>query len=95
MPIASMFLAVSMNVSPFDRLLPLAEKSIVSAPSRRAASEKLVLVRVDDSKNKLAQVRPPRTEIFCVQPAVASLNVTAVSRIVVISSADRLSTSNR
>ncbi len=30
-PIASMFLAVSMNVSPFDRLLPEAEKSIVSA----------------------------------------------------------------
>ena len=33
-----MFLAVSMNVSPFERLLVEAEKSIVSAPSRRAAS---------------------------------------------------------
>ena len=55
---ASMFLAVSMNVSPFDRLLPEAEKSTVSAPNRRAASEKLVRVRVDGSKNRFAQVRP-------------------------------------
>ena len=55
---ASMFLAVSMNVSPFDRLLPEAEKSTVSAPSRRAASEKLVRVRVEASKNRLAQVLP-------------------------------------
>ena len=49
-----MFLAVSMNVSPFDRLLPEEEKSTVSAPSRRAASEKLVRVRVEFSKNKFA-----------------------------------------
>ena len=95
MPIASMFLAVSMNVSPFDRLLPEEEKSIVSAPSRRAASEKLVRVRVEFSKNRLAQVRPARIGIFCAQLAVASLNVTALSRMMLISSADRLSTSNR
>ena len=66
---ASMFLAVSMNVSPFDRLLPEDEKSIVSAPKRRAASEKLVRVRVEGSKNKLAQVRPDRIGIFCTQLA--------------------------
>ncbi len=90
-----MFLAVSMNVSPFDKLLPDAEKSIVSAPKRRAASEKLVRVRVEDSKNKLAQVRPARMGIFCAQLPVDSLNVTALSRMTLISSADRLSTSNR
>ena len=35
-PIASMFLAVSMNVSPFERLETLVEKSCVSADSRFA-----------------------------------------------------------
>ena len=85
-----MFLAVSMNVSPFDRLLVEAVKSTVSAPNRRAASEKLVRVRVEASKNRFAQVLPARTGIFCLQPAVASLNITAVSRIVRSSSADRL-----
>ena len=58
MPIASMFLAVSMIVSPFDRLLAAAEKSTVSAPSRRAASEKLVRVRVEFSKNSVTHVVP-------------------------------------
>ena len=53
MPIASMFLAVSMNVSPLLRLEPPGEKSTVSAPSRRAARPKLVRVRVDGSKNRL------------------------------------------
>ena len=59
-----MFLAVSMNVSPFDRLLVEAEKSTVSAPSRRAASEKLVRVRVEFSKNRLTQVLPVSSGIF-------------------------------
>ncbi len=92
---ASMFLAVSMNVSPLDRLLPDEEKSIVSAPSRRAASEKLVRVRVEFSKNRFAQVRPARTGSFRVQLAVASLNVPALSRMTLISSAERLSRSSR
>jgi len=39
-----MVLAVSISVSPLERLLDLAAKSIVSAPRRRAASEKLVFV---------------------------------------------------
>lgn len=39
--IASMFFAVSMNVSPLETLLPVAENSTVSAPSRLAAREKL------------------------------------------------------
>ena len=48
-PIASMFFAVSMNVSPFAVLDPLGEKSRVSAPSLRAARPKLTRVRVEGS----------------------------------------------
>ena len=57
-PIASMFLAVSMNVSPLERLETLAEKSCVSAESRLAARLKLVRVRVEFSKNRLKTIRP-------------------------------------
>ena len=53
---ASMFFAVSMNVSPFERLLLEAVKSTTSAPSRLAARPKLVRVRVEFSKNRLAIV---------------------------------------
>ena len=63
-PIASMFLAVSMNVSPLDRLLPDDEKSTVSAPSRRAAREKLVCGAGEVSKNRLAQSGRPAPEFF-------------------------------
>src|SRR4029079_19517471 len=89
------FLAVSMKVSPFDRLLPEAEKSTVSAPNRRAAREKLVRVRVEGSKNKLAQQRPVSSDSFCRQPTVASLNAAALSRISVNSSADRSSSPSK
>jgi len=63
-PIASMFLAVSMNDSPFDRLEPLGEKSWVSAESRLAARLKLVRVRVEFSKNKLKTIRPVSAGTF-------------------------------
>jgi len=86
---------VSMNVSPFDKLLPEEEKSMVSAPNRRAASEKLVRVRVEFSKNRFAHVRPARSGSFCVQSAEASLSRAAVSKIVVISSADSDSRSSK
>src|SRR5690242_12625759 len=69
------------------------EKSMVSAPSRRAANEKLVRVRVEFSKNRFAQVRPARMGIFCVQLPLASLNATAASRMMFSSSAERLSRS--
>ena len=49
-PIASMFLAVSIKVSPLLILDPLGLKSMVSAPRRRAARLKLVRVRVEASK---------------------------------------------
>ncbi len=57
-PMASIVLAVSINVSPLETLEPLAENSTVSAPKRFAASEKLFLVRVLFSKKRLATVRP-------------------------------------
>jgi hypothetical protein len=84
-----------MNVSPFDRLEPDAEKSTVSPPSRRVANEKLVRVRVEFSKNRLATVLPVSNGSFCRQPPVASLSITAVSRTMFISSAERLSRSSK
>ena len=44
---------------------------------------------------RFAQVRPERIGIFCVQFDVASLNATALSRMILISSADRLSKSSK
>ena len=57
-PMASMFLAVSMKVSPLERLEALVEKSCVSAESRFAARLKLVRVRVEFSKKRLKTMRP-------------------------------------
>ena len=94
-PIASMFFAVSMNVSPFDRLLVEAEKSSVSAPSRRAASVKLFRVRVEFSKNRLTQVLPVSSESFRSPAAIARLNTSALSRTSEISSAESSSRPNR
>ena len=76
-----MFFAVSMNVSPFDRLLVEAEKSSVSAPSRRAASVKLFRVRVEFSKNRLTHVLPANSGTFRCPSAAARLNTSALSRI--------------
>ena len=90
-----MFLAVSMNVSPFDRLLVEAEKSIVSAPSRRAASEKLFRVRVEFSKNRLTQVLPASTGILRWPSSAARRKTSALSRIRVISSAERSSSPSK
>ena len=58
MPIASMLRAVSMNDSPLAVLDPDGEKSSVSAPSRRQARLKLIFVRVEFSKNRLATTLP-------------------------------------
>ena len=70
-PIASMFFAVSMNVSPLLVLEPLGEKSMTSAPSRRAARPKLIRVRVEGSKNRLATTLPFRQSL---PPDAASLS---------------------
>ena len=86
-----MFFAVSMKVSPFETLLVEAEKSTVSAPKRRAASEKLVRVRVEFSKNSVTQVLPFRSGSCERSWAIACLKTAALSRISVISSAERSS----
>ena len=55
---ASIVLAVSIKVSPFATDEPPDENSIVSAPNRLAANEKLLRVRVLFSKKTLAIVQP-------------------------------------
>ena len=80
-PIASMFLAVSMNDSPLERLETLAEKSWVSAESRLAARLKLVRVRVEFSKKRLKTIRPWSAGTFLRLRVETSANDSAVSRI--------------
>ena len=94
-PIASRLRAVSMNDSPLERLLVEAEKSTTSAPSRRAASEKLVRVRVEFSKNRFTTVEPVSTESLRRQWSVASLKRAAVSSSSRISSPVSRSRSSR
>ena len=74
-------------------LLPEEENSTVSAPRRLAASEKLLRVRVEFSKNKFARVRPVSTLILRRQSSVAALKRSAVSSKQFNSSAERLSAS--
>src|SRR6185436_6635287 len=52
-PIDSIVRAVSLRLSPLVRLELAGEKSTTSPPSRRAASENDVLVRVEGSTKKL------------------------------------------
>ena len=92
---ASMFLAVSMNVSPLERLETLAEKSWVSAESRLAARLKLVRVRVEFSKKRLKTILPWRAGTFLRLRVEISANDSAVSRIATISSADRSSSPSK
>ncbi len=80
-PIASMFRAVSMKVSPLERLETLAEKSWVSAESRLAARLKLVRVRVEFSKKRLKTIRPWSAGTFLRLRVETSANESAVSRI--------------
>ena len=77
--IASMFLAVSTRLSPFCTLDVEPWKFTVSADSRLAASSKLVRVRVEDSKNRLAMVLPRSEGTFFTWRAETSLNDSAVS----------------
>ena len=55
-PIASTVRAVSTSVSPLFTLDAVAVRSTTSADTRRAASVKLVFVRVESSKNSVATV---------------------------------------
>src|SRR5271157_5440450 len=94
-PIASMFLSVSMNVSPLERLEALVEKSWVSAESRLAARLKLVCVRVEFSKKRLKTMRPWSAGTFLRLRVDISANDWAVSRMAMISAADRSSSPSR
>src|SRR3954451_19776648 len=90
-----MFRAVSMKVSPLERLDELAVKSWVSAESRLAARLKLVRVRVEFSKNRLKTIRPCRAGTFLRLRVEISANESAVSRIPTISSRVRSSRPRR
>src|SRR3954463_5402885 len=92
---ASMFLAVSMNDSPLERLETLGVKSCVAAESRLAARLKLVRVRVEFSKNRLKTIRPCSAGTFLRLRVEISANESAVSRMATISSRDRSSSPSR
>src|SRR5271156_2109542 len=89
------FLAVSINDSPFDRLEPLGVKSWVSADKRLAARLKLVRVRVEFSKNRLKTIRPWSAGTFLRLRVEISANDSAVSRMATISSLDNSSKPRR
>src|SRR3954454_17161778 len=90
-----MFRAVSMNDSPLERLDVLAVKSWVSAESRLAARLKLVRVRVEFSKKRLKTIFPWRVPIFLRSRRETLSISSAVSRIAVMSSADRPSSPSK
>jgi hypothetical protein len=95
MPMASMFLAVSMNDSPLLSDDEAAAKSEVSAPRRLAAKLKLARVRVEGSKNRVTTTLPLRSDCFLRRRRLTSTNCSAVSRMVRISSAPRSSRPRR
>jgi hypothetical protein len=86
---ASRFRAVSRRVSPFDTLDAATLILTASADKRLAASSKDVLVRVDASKKRLITVFPRRAGTFLTSRFEISVNVSAVSRMPVISAADK------
>src|SRR5881227_1590677 len=92
---ASMFLAVSMNVSPLERLDTDAEKSCTSAESRLAARLKLVRVLVEFSKKRLKTIRPWSAGTFLRLRVETSANDWAVSRMATSSSAESSSRPSR
>src|SRR5688500_14278142 len=93
--IASIFLAVSMRVSPLFVLLVFSKKSMMSAERRWAAREKLMRVRVESSKKRLTMTRPRRAGTFLTLRVETSLKESAVSRIRRSSSAERSSSARR
>src|SRR5215475_4297161 len=87
--IASILRAVSSSVSPLTTLLEEGEKLMTSALKRFAASSNDVLVLVLGSKNRFTTVRPRSAGTFLISRPVTSLKESAVSRISLISSADK------
>lgn len=86
--IASRLSAVSSNVSPFVTEEVEAEMLMESADNRFAAISNDVRVRVEDSKKKLITVLPRRVGTFLMTRVDTSLKDWAVSRMVLISSAE-------
>ena len=86
--IASRLRAVSINVSPLVTEDVEAEMLMESADSRLAAISNEVRVRVEDSKKKLMTVLPRRVGTFLIERVDTSLKDSAVSRMVLISSAE-------
>ena len=95
MRIASRFLAVSTSVSPFDTDEPEAATFTVSAERRFSANSKEMRVRVEASKNRLTMVLPRSAGTFLMGRSDTSLNGSAVSRISLICSGDRVSSPMR
>src|SRR5437762_9806838 len=87
--IASRLRAVSKSVSPFDTDEEEELMLITSAESRLPAISKEVRVRVEGSKKRLMTVRPRSVGTFFISRSETSRNVSAVSRMCVISSALR------
>ena len=79
--IARMLFTVSSSVSPFLTEELAAEKLTVSALNRFSASSKLMRVRVEFSKKRLATVVSRRLGTFLMGRLMTSLNSRAVSRI--------------
>ena len=92
---ASSVLPVSRSVSPFLSDDDSAVKLITSALSRKAASSKLMRVRVDGSTKRLTTVRPRRAGTFLIARSPTALKARVVSRMMRISSALSDSMSSR
>src|SRR5512140_1874435 len=94
-PIASTLRTVSRSVSPLATLLPVAVRLTESAESRFSASSKESRVRVDGSKKRLATVRPRSVGTLRIGRSITARIERAVSRMSMISVAERVSSSRR
>ena len=81
-PIAKKVRAVSRIVSPFESEEVPGAKFKVSAESRLAASSKLLRVRVEDSKNRLATTLLCKVGTFLLRRDNTSTKLTAVCKTV-------------
>lgn len=83
-PIAASVCAVSLRLSPFETLEPLALKLMTSAESRFAAASNEMRVRVESSKKRLTTVLPRRvgsffTSRFCTSAMSSAMSSSAIA----------------
>ena len=88
-PIAASVCAVSLRLSPFETLDPLALKLMTSALRRFAAASNEMRVRVESSKKRLTTVLPRRVGSFFTSRLATSAMSSATSRIAIASSRPR------